>query len=232
MLKAVLFDLDGTLLDIDLGRFLSEYFDLLGPAVAVATGLPAEQALSAVLAGTEAMHDPHVGRTNQTVFEERFAQVTGVDISSAAVAEALARFYAEDFPSLREGHGPQSDSRQAYAAARDAGLLVALATNPIFPAAAIHERARWAGFQPEEFDVITSYETAEACKPYPHYFRQVAADLRVTPGECLMVGDDPSLDLAAGDVGMRTFFVSDAPTAAADWTGSLADLPDLISRLG
>ena len=38
------------------------------------------------------------------------------------------------------------------------GLRVALATNPIFPEAAIKSRIRWAGLEPEDFELYTTYE--------------------------------------------------------------------------
>jgi FMN phosphatase YigB (HAD superfamily) len=62
-----------------------------------------------------------------------------------------------------------------------------------------------------------------ACKPSPEFFREVAAMLSVETSECLMVGDDPLLDLSAADVGMRTFYVG-VSAGVADYRGDLHDL--------
>jgi ribonucleotide monophosphatase NagD (HAD superfamily) len=43
-----------------------------------------------------------------------------------------------------------------------------------------------------------------------------------------MVGDDPVLDMAAADIGMKTFFVGCGPSAEADWHGNLSDVRSLL----
>ncbi len=145
MIRAVLFDLDGTLLDIDIDSFLREYFSALGPVLAQLAGTadPAV-AIRAILASTDTMCEPHAGRTNRDVFHERFRALTGVDLDEPETAGAVRRFYAEVFPTLQRTHGPRPGGSAAVGAAREAGLAVALATNPIFPRAAIDERMRWA----------------------------------------------------------------------------------------
>jgi len=231
VIRAVLFDLDGTLLDIDLDGFLREYFSALGPVLADLTGSQPADAISAVIECTNAMCMPHPGKTNRQVFHTRFLDLTGIDLDDAVIASSVDRFYAETFPSLRGEHRPRQGGIAAVRAAIDAGFTTGLATNPIFPRAAIDERMRWAGLEQEWFELVTSYENMSACKPQPEYFVQAASMLGLPAAECLMVGDDRSLDMTASRAGMRTFFVGDGDVDA-DWTGSLEDLADLLRRLG
>ncbi len=231
MIRAVLFDLDGTLLDIDLSSFLDEYFQALGPVLARLTGSDPQQALDALMRATAAMCEPHDGRTNADVFNETFTSITGVDLSAHRAADSVETFYRDVFPSLKSTHGPRPGAHECVASARALGLRTALATNPIFPRAAIMERLRWAELDESCFDVVTSYEDSEACKPLPRYFRQVSEQLDVSTAQCLMVGDDPVLDMAAADVGMQTFLVDAPPDAAWRWSGSLADLRGLLERI-
>jgi HAD superfamily hydrolase (TIGR01549 family) len=111
------------------------------------------------------------------------------------------------------------------------GLKVAIATNPIFPQSAQRTRLAWAGLDDLDLPVVTSYEHLHACKPDPAYFMETAELIGADPPECVMVGDDRSLDLAAADVGMRTFYVGPDPRARADWRGDLVDLAALLPRL-
>ena len=107
----------------------------------------------------------------------------------------------------------------------------AVATNPIFPLAAIKERIRWAGLHDIAFDAVTSYEHMTACKPLPGYFAETAAMLGVEADRCLMVGDDRTLDMAAADIGMRTFYCGPDEDVSADFVGDLSALTALMPRL-
>lgn len=229
-MRAVLFDLDGTLLDIDIDAFIRTYFAALGPVAAEVTGGDADSALAAVRAGTEAMFHPHAPDTNADAFAAEFESRTGVTLTDEHWAR-FDRFYAEVFPTLQGEIGPASGGREAVEAARASGCAVAVATNPIFPLAAIRERIRWAGLSDIEFDMVTSYETSTATKPHAAYYRELAHRLGVEPRDCMMVGDDVMLDLPASDVGMRTFYCGKARGTSADYSGTLADLAELIPRL-
>ncbi len=233
MLSAVLFDLDGTLLDIELDSFLRDYFAVLGPVVADILGdEPSDPAgLRAVISATELMSSSHTGQTNRDAFNAEFERVTGTDLSTPANDAVLNRFYAEVFPTLRKGMGPKSGAIEAVETALRLGLKVAIATNPIFPMSAIKERMRWAGLDRLDVQVVTAYENMQATKPHAAYYQQTAELLGVDPQECVMVGDDRVLDMSAADIGMRTFYVGNGPTPACNWTGTLYDLAGLLTRL-
>lgn len=230
-MRGILFDLDGTLLDIDLRTFLARYFDALSGAIGSlawdATRLA--DPMQAVGSATDAMMRPHPGSTNREVFNAEFERMTSVDL--AEHQDVFDRFYAEEFPRLGDGYGPMPGARAAVQTALELGLKVAVATNPIFPRAAIEHRIAWAGLGDVEFAAVTSYEWMRACKPHGAYFRQTADALGLDPAMCLMVGDDPALDLPAADTGMRTYFVGAARGTSADYQGDLEELALLLPRL-
>ena len=92
---------------------------------------------------------------------------------------------------------------------KERGLRVALATNPIFPAVATESRIHWAGLEPEDFELYTTYENARYCKPNLSYYRDIAEQLGLAPEECLMVGNDVTEDMAAQALGMQVFLLTD-----------------------
>jgi FMN phosphatase YigB (HAD superfamily) len=225
-MPGVLFDLDGTLLDVKVSDFLSRYF--LALKVVVAPQFPGVDLLPAVLASTDAMQRPHPGKTNQEVFYRDFKARTGVDLETNW--PVFERFYREVFPTLGADYGPVAGAREAIAAVRGLGWRVAVATQPIFPLVAIEHRLRWAGLADVRFDAITSYEVMQACKPQPAFFTQVCGMIGCAPRDCIMVGDDDAADMAAGELGIRTYFVGQG-AAQSDHTGTLADLPAFLRRL-
>lgn len=227
MLRAILFDLDGTLLDIELADFLGRYFAALERAAA--GRFPGIDVVSTISASTEAMMLPHPGLTNQEAFWKDFRQRTGSGLEEHA--DVFDAFYAEEFPSLIAGSKPFPGTRRVVEEAFALGLRVVVATNPIFPLAAVRHRLDWAGLGDLSFDAVTAYEQMHATKPSPAYYRETAEMIGVAPAECLMVGDDPVLDLAAADVGMRTFYVGPRGDVAADFHGDLDDLCGLLPRL-
>ena len=94
-------------------------------------------------------------------------------------------------------------------AVKDSGRTAVLATNPLFPAIATYSRVKWAGLDPEEFALITTYENSCHSKPNPDYYREILEKLNLQPEECLMVGNDASEDTVPEELGMQVFLLTD-----------------------
>ena len=86
---------------------------------------------------------------------------------------------------------------------------MALATNPIFPAAATESRLRWVGLEPSDFELYTTYERCRYCKPNVNYYQDILDQLELRGAECLMVGNDMTEDTAAAELGMQVFLITD-----------------------
>ena len=223
----ILFDLDGTLLDLDVGGFLQRYFAAVDRLAR--ERFPGVDLLASILASTKAMQQDHGGRTNRDVFAEDLEKRCGLVLRDAW--PIFEEFYLEVFPSLRAEAGPAEGAREVVELALSSGFRVAVATQPIFPRIAIEQRLDWAGLGDLPFDTVTTYETMEACKPSPHYFEQTAALIGCSPRRCLMVGDDPDLDMPARAAGMRTFYTGRGP-CRGDASGGLRDLATLLRAEG
>lgn len=204
--RIVLFDLDGTLLPMDQEKFTQAYFGRLAKKL-VPRGYEPNQLIKDVWAGTAAMVKNTGTTSNEEVFWEKFKGIYGEKVLDDK--EVFEEFYRNEFQEVKEVCGYNPQALRAVQCAKEKGLRVALATNPLFPAIATESRIRWAGFSIEDFEFYTTYENSNYCKPNPDYYREVLKRLDAKPEECLMVGNDVSEDMIAGTLGMKVFLLTD-----------------------
>jgi len=225
----LLLDLDNTLLDSSMDTFLPAYFQALSGFLQ--DRVEPELMLSALKSGTRKMMantDP--SRTLQQVFDAEFFPKVG--IPREELQPRLDQFYDEIFPTLRTLTSPRPEAIELVAWALKQGAQLAIATNPLFPLAAIHHRMRWADLPPEEipFSVVSAYEAFHFAKPKPVYFAEVLGRMGWPEGPVVMVGDDIERDLPGSAVlGLPTYWINaseaEAPSGIAlAGRGSIADL--------
>ena len=230
-LTTILFDLDGTLLPMDNEAFTKGYFKLLVTKL-VPHGYDAQHLVNAIWAGTAAMVANDGNQNNESAFWKKFTDIFGE--KTITDKPIFDEFYEKDFQKAKEFCGLNTDAAIAVHAAKEMGFRVALATNPIFPAYATQSRVRWAGLEPEDFELCTTYENIGFCKPNPCYYIEIAKRLGVSPEECLMVGNDVTEDMVAAETGMQVFLLTDCiinkeqKDISAYPNGSFSQLMDFI----
>ena len=175
MIKAILFDLDGTLLPMDQDEFTKGYFKLLAAKLAP-YGYEPKTLIDTVWAGTAAMVKNTGVQTNEAAFWEMFSRTYGAE-KTERDKPLFEEFYADDFERASVFCPRNDRAAETVAKIQRLGYRVALATNPIFPSIATCARIRWAGFTPEDFAFVTTYENSAYCKPNPDYYRDAAQRL-------------------------------------------------------
>lgn len=204
-MNTVLFDLDGTLLPMDLDDFMQAYFGAIGKKGAE-NGYDPKELVAGVWAGTKAMMKNNGTETNETRFWNTFVQVMGEHVLSDR--DMFDSFYDNEF--CRIGDAVTADPRtdRCVKLLRQKGYTVALATTPLFPKKATLERMRWAGLDPNDFALITTYEDYHFAKPTAGYFEEVVRNLGKSPADCLMIGNDMIEDMGAKQIGTDIFFLT------------------------
>lgn len=204
--KTILFDLDGTLLPMDQDAFIKTYFRELA-AKMVPLGFEPQAFIQAMWAGIEAMMKNDGSRLNEAAFWDVFSAACGKD--ATVHMDAFESFYREDFEKARVHCGFNPEVPKLIEALKATGHRVVLATSPVYPAIAANARIRWAGLEPEDFELVTTYENCGFCKPNPAYYSDLATRLQVDPADCVMVGNDVVDDLPAAQAGMQVFLLTD-----------------------
>ena len=230
MLKAVLFDMDDTLLDINLSAFIAVYLrdmaQLLGDvgrknhfaAFAALTGIMLD------LNNNARPDDDH--RTNRAFFEDAVRKRTGVELADPIVADAFTFYEREVLPHRNDGiiaARPRAGALETIAMLQDRGLKVALLTNPSFSRDCIACRMRWGDLLDIPFELVTHMDNSTRCKPSPTYYLSSIERMELQPHEVLMVGNDAKRDFPTPDCGIQTVFVGNGRPVRATWCGSMKD---------
>lgn len=205
-ITTVLFDLDGTLLPMDQDIFVKTYFSRLAAKMAP-RGYAPKALIDAIWAGTAAMIKNDGKCTNEQAFWNTFSAILGEGVR--AEEPFLREFYENEFQGAREVCGYHPAAAEIVRDLKVRGIRVVLATNPVFPAVATESRIRWAGLEPSDFELYTTYENSRYCKPNLAYYEDILATLGVSGKECVMIGNDVSEDMIAERLGMKTFLLTD-----------------------
>jgi FMN phosphatase YigB (HAD superfamily) len=208
-LKALLLDLDDTLIDNAMDTFLPAYLRAL--EAFAASVMDPGRFTAALLNATRVMDgNDGSGPSNEQAFADAFYPALGV--AREELEPFLERFYDEAFPQLEPLTRPRPEAPKIVEWATDRGLQVVIATNPLFPRTAIEQRMAWGGVGVDRFDYarVTTYENSHATKSSPAYFSEIVERIGRRPQECLMVGDDWGWDVVcAGKAGIPSFWISD-----------------------
>ena len=208
----LLFDLDDTLLNTNLNTFVPAYFQALTqyfePYV-----LPTVM-LRALMIGTNLMNESaDIIRSLKDVFDSVFYPALG--IAKDQLIDRFDRFYDEVFPTLQQHTELKPEAISLIQWAFDQGFHIAIATDPLFPRKATFHRLRWAGLEPEQFEIVSTYDDFHFTKTHPAYYAEMLGRMGWNEGPVLMVGNDPNRDLIpAHQLGLKTYFIGDGSSSS------------------
>ncbi|MBY9012581.1 MAG: HAD family hydrolase [Candidatus Lokiarchaeota archaeon] len=224
-LKAILFDLDGTLIDVDLNQFIPGYLKLL--ANSVAHLIPPKKIVPAILKASEFVNNNDGKIPNEEAFIEAFFPVEGYQRED--IQPLFDKFYEEEFKELQRFTKKKPEARKVIQTAFNKEYKVVIATTPVLPLTAIEQRLDWAGIGDFPYDLITSIENTYATKPNLLYYQLIFRYLNLSAKECIMVGDEDK-DMVCANLGSQTFLVNSsntnlsAKTPEPTYKGKLIDI--------
>ena len=225
--STILLDLDNTLLGNDMEEFLPPYFALLHKHYQEFIDVQALWQIT--LSSVQTIHtQPGDAGNNVEIFVAEFSRRIGQPVE--VVERVWDTFYREDFPRLQAYTTHRPEAEVVVRRLLADGHQVVIATNPLFPAAAIEQRMGWAGVNDFPYALVTTMENSRYFKPDPHYYREILAKVNGAPETTWMVGDDPVNDIEpARSLGISTWWItpnglsSKTPPPESDKQGSLSD---------
>ena len=187
--KAILFDLDGTLLPMDQNEFTKKYFAELSKKLAPMGIIAPEKVPESIWYGTKCMVKNDGTQTNTEIFWENFSSYTAISGDELeGIRNTCDSFYTTEFHRARVTCRENPLARTAVELAScDGSRKVVLASNPVFPMVGQLSRLSWVGLTENDFSLITAYENQRFCKPNPKYYLDICRTLELNPDECLMM---------------------------------------------
>jgi putative hydrolase of the HAD superfamily len=186
-IRAVLFDLDGTLYDRDavVAAVTHEQVDTFGSRLG---NINREEVIARLLA-----LDDHGYARRVDVYRTLLA---GMEVDDALAADLEAHFW----DCYCRHCGFPKDAADTLAELRESGLKLALVTNG--PVGWQSRKLRTLGLA-DYFDVVLISEAEGVAKPDPRIFERALERLGVRSDEAIFVGDHPEIDVAgAQDAGL------------------------------
>lgn len=204
MIKAVLLDLDNTLLHNPDGQFARAFRQAFDAHFLDFFGLEKlSQSFGGAIQTLGRQRD--MMTANSQVIIAGLAQA--LQVSNEPVQKALTSFYQHPYNSLRQYTAAIPVAYPLVKTLLEQSLSVAIATNPIYPESAILKRMEWAGLSDFQNDLalIAHSENMHFSKPQPAYYAELVARIGIEPDEALMIGDSKTNDIApARTIGIHT----------------------------
>lgn len=240
MIKAVLLDLDDTLVRTDGQAVFAQHMRLISPYVADVARPEAfvTQALVAMQASRDNI-DP------TTTIGEAFYRTLHKQLGCPpnSLVPIFQRFYENGMNDRRLSVWPQPGASELLNWLFERGYVVVVAADPALHRQTIQQYLRLGGLPSHDlpFSLSGGLDSIHFSKPHPHYFEEILARIDVKPDEALMVGDHWQSDIkAAARTGLNTFWVTEQPAnmpaddmgTAADGHGTLETLLQLVRDEG
>ena len=204
--NTILFDLDGTLLPLMQEEFINTYMRALIRRLSP-MGYDGKELTAAIWKGVGAMMKNDGAVTNRQLFWQILTEELGMQ--SLSLEPILDDFYTREFDNVRSVLHEDADRSVLINDLREKGYTLVLATNPVFPAAAVETRLGWIGLTSADFSCVTTYETCRHSKPNPAYYQDILDRIGKRAVECMMIGNNPLDDMAAQTLGLSVCLVTD-----------------------
>lgn len=201
-----LFDLDGTLLPMNQDDFIEGYMKGVANKL-LPYDIDTKTMISLIWEGTKAMIENDGTMYNSERFWDRVTGIMGERIRK--LEDVFYDYYKNEFQEMNKFTKQNPLAKASIDLLKEKGYRIVLATNPVFPPIATYSRIYWAGLKPEDFELITTYDNSSYCKPNTEYYKAILKDRELSVKQCIMVGNDTSDDMAAKNIGMDVYLLTD-----------------------
>lgn len=205
MIKAIFFDLDGTLLPMDEKKFTEVYFSTLFKKLEP-YHYDRAKLMPCFLEGVMKMVNNDGRETNGKVFWESFEKI--FPDAYKRDGKVFRKYYENEFSLTKSETKDNPLAKEIINHCKKNSLKVILSTNPIFPKEAQEKRLSFIDLKISDFDYVTDYSNSCYCKPNPKYFLSLLNQFSLSSDEVILFGNDYIEDgKCASSLGIKTYLV-------------------------
>lgn len=183
MYKNYLFDLDGTLLPMDMEKFVKLYFSSLCKRCTPVIKIEPDALIKAMWAGTDAMTKNDNSRTNREVFWETAGKVSGADLEK--FDDLFTDYYENEFIVPKDATGFTPYAKKSIDFIKKNGGRLIAATNPIFPFVATNADLNGQEFLPTILNLLQHTKTLVAASLISNILKKSAKSRISSPKTAL-----------------------------------------------
>lgn len=183
MYKNYLFDLDGTLLPMDMEKFVKLYFSSLCKRCTPVIKIEPDTLIKAMWAGTDAMTKNDNSRTNREVFWETAGKVSGADLEK--FDDLFTDYYENEFIVPKDATSFTPYAKKSIDFIKKNGGRLIAATNPIFPFVATNADLNGQEFLPMILNLLQHTKTLVAASRISNILKKSAKSRISSPKTAL-----------------------------------------------
>jgi FMN phosphatase YigB (HAD superfamily) len=206
MLKAILFDIDNTLILFDEITFFRNYLPMIYRSFADL--MPFELFKNKLLTSSQDLLENDGKMSNADFFMNSFSR--GFENYKEEMWNRFIKFYDTEFDKFETLTTPVKGVSDIISQLQKQNFKLVIASNPLWPLNVQIIRLGWAGIQDINYHLITHIQNMSFCKPRLEYYWEICSKINEKPEHCLMVGNDPFNDTIVGKIGMKTFLTDDS----------------------
>lgn len=209
-LKALLFDLDGTLLQMDFKEYADKLGEISGETFSNILGWDRTfTARCFAYASKYLDNKPDDGRTLEEAFYDGFEEAA--EINRGEFMQAFFEYNTGTYNNAKVvTKGQYEGAERMLRDAKSKGYTIILATSPKSAAEGTYFRLQWAGIPCDCFDFIATRLNTSIVKPHKAYYDEILKRFDLQPQECCVLGNDVINDLVEpGKMGMKLFWQID-----------------------
>ena len=205
MLKAVLFDLDGTLLPMEESEFIQQYGELLGIKMSK-LGLDGNKLGKLIWKSMDLMNLSDGSKSNDEIFDQTFITFYGDEAKK--YKDILLDYYANEFSGTKNICKDNPLAKLIVSFVKENNLLCILATNPVYPKIATINRMNFIGLNESDFDMVTYHENSRYTKSNPNYYKDLLTKFNLKPEEVILFGNNTYEDGESSlECNIKTFLI-------------------------